>query len=172
MAVLAPAEDPGPINTRAALAGVLERAEMARVFQPLPREIAWRPKYLALALHAAAFAMLTVGVSSPQVQEKIRETITVFDPNLKPYTPKQMAGGGGGGAREQLPVNKGQAPKAALRQFTPPMIVDHTPKLEMAPTIIAPPDTVLPQNNLLAWGDPLAKLMSGSNGNGSGGGRL
>src|SRR5947209_15640814 len=40
----------------------------------------------------------------------------------------------------------------------------------MAPTIIAPPDTVLPQNNLPNWGDPLAKLSNLSNGQGFGGG--
>jgi periplasmic protein TonB len=169
MAALAPAEEV-VINTRGALAGLRGRIEVAQAFRPLSREIAWRPRYLALALHAAAFAMLTVGVTSPQVQERIRETITVFDPNLKPYTPRQMSGGGGGGAKELSPVSQGQAPKPALRQFTPPMIVDHTPKLEVQPTIIAPPDTVLPQSNVQAWGDPLAKLMTGSNGSGTGGG--
>ena len=40
----------------------------------------------------------------------------------------------------------------------------------MDPSIIAPPDTPLPQNNINNWGDPLAKLINGSNGNGSGGG--
>jgi TonB family protein len=40
----------------------------------------------------------------------------------------------------------------------------------MDPSIIAPPDTPLPQTNLNNWGDPLAKLVNGSNGNGSGGG--
>ena len=68
------------------------------------------------------------------------------------------------------PVTKGQAPKPSMKQFTPPMIVQEKPKLEMTPTIIAPPDTVLPQNNLPTWGDPLAKLVNGSNGTGFGGG--
>lgn len=158
------------INTRGALAGVVGRVEMARAFRPLPREIAWRPRYLALALHGAAFAVLMFGVTSPTVQQAITQHLTVFDPNLKPYMTPQTAGGGGGGARAQLPVTKGQAPQPALRQFTPPMIVDHTPKLEMTPTIVAPPDAMLPQNNLPTWGDPLAKLVTGSNGNGSGGG--
>ena len=47
-----------------------------------------------------------------------------------------------------------------MKQFTPPMIVKEQPKLVMTPTIIAPPDTVLPQNNLPNWGDPLAKLSN------------
>src|SRR5271170_8450710 len=50
------------------------------------------------------------------------------------------------------------------------MIVQQPPKLAMTPTIIAPPDTVLPQNNLPNWGDPLAKLSNLSNGTGFGGG--
>jgi TonB family protein len=57
-----------------------------------------------------------------------------------------------------------------MKQFTPPMIVKEQPKLAMTPTIIAPPDTVLPQNNLPNWGDPLAKLSNLSNGQGFGGG--
>src|SRR5258708_2154057 len=40
----------------------------------------------------------------------------------------------------------------------------------MAPTIRAPPDTLLTQNNLPNWGDPLAKLDNLSNGSGFGGG--
>jgi TonB family protein len=47
--------------------------------------------------------------------------------------------------------------------------IEH-PKLVMDPTIIAPPDTPLPQNNLPQWGDPLAKLGIPSNGTGFGAG--
>ncbi len=170
MALLAPSEEPATTNTHAALSAVLGRIEMARAFKPLPREIAWRPRYLALALHGVAFAVLMFGFTSPNVQEKIRQRITVFNANLRPYIPKQTAGGGGGGAREQEPVTKGQAPKPSLRQFTPPMIVQQAPKLEIMPSIIAPPDEVVPQNNLATWGDPLARLINGSNGSGSNGG--
>lgn len=158
------------IDASDALIGVLGRVEMARSFTPLALSTSWRPRYLAVALHAAAFAVLMFGFTSPAVQQRIRQTITVFDPNLKPWIPKPIAGGGGGGAREHLPVTKGQAPKPALRQFTPPMITRQAAKLEMTPAIVLPPDTVLPQNNAPPWGDPLAKLMTGSNGNGSGGG--
>src|SRR5439155_8621954 len=83
-----------------------------------------------------------------------------------------MGGGGGGGDRSLLPASKGKLPKAALRQFTPPMAVvnNPNPKLIMEPSIIAPPDINLPQVNMSQYGDPLAKIGPPSNGPGSGGG--
>jgi TonB family protein len=129
--------------------------------------------YSSASILGTVFLLLMVTFTNKAVQQKIAEKLDLIDPNIEPYkppAPKQAGGGGGGGAREIAPVTKGQAPKPALKQFTPPMIVTETPKLPMAPTIIAPPDTVLPQNNLPNWGDPLAKLVNGSNGTGFGGG--
>ena len=130
--------------------------------------------YSSTAILGVVFAALMITVTTAVVQQKKQEKFDIFDPNLKPYQPppqkKAAGGGGGGGAREIAPVSKGQAPKPALKQFTPPMIVKEQPKLAMTPTIIAPPDTVLPQNNLPNWGDPLAKLSNLSNGQGFGGG--
>jgi protein TonB len=129
--------------------------------------------YSSTAILGTIFVLLMVTFTNKAVQQKISEKLNLIDPNIEPYkppAPKQAGGGGGGGARELAPVTKGQAPKPALKQFTPPMIVQQPPKLAMAPTIIAPPDTVLPQNNLPNWGDPLAKLSNLSNGTGFGGG--
>jgi TonB family protein len=107
----------------------------------------------------------------------VKQKFDLIDPNLKPYVPEIRArdasargGGGGGGAREPLPVSKGQLPRPSMKQFVPPMITDHTPKLAMDTSLIAPPDTPLPQSTLNNWGDPLATLVNGSNGYGSGGG--
>lgn len=133
-----------------------------------------KSKYVSVAVHAAAFTLLMIGFTNKAVQQKIKETVSIVDPNIRPYEappkPKAAGGGGGGGAREIAPVSKGQAPKPSMKQFTPPQIVKEMPKLAMTPTIIAPPDTVLPQNNLPNWGDPLAKLANLSNGQGFGGG--
>jgi TonB family protein len=131
-----------------------------------------RSRWVSVGIHAAVFSLLMFGFTSPTMQKAIRQNFTMLDPNLKPFMPevKPQGGGGGGGAREALPVSKGQLPKPSMKQFVPPQIVDHTPKLAMDPSIIAPPDTPLPQSTLNNWGDPLAKLMNGSNGNGSGGG--
>ena len=88
---------------------------------------------------------------------------------------KTIAGGGGGvGDRDKLQASKGRLPKAAMEQFTPPMVVvrnDH-PKLAVEPTVVIPPQIQLAQNNLPNLGDPMSHLPSGppSNGTGSGGG--
>ena len=59
-------------------------------------------------------------------------------------------------------------PTIAQKRFTPPMAVINNPNPKL--TIIAPPDTPLPNVNLPNWGDPLAKMPPPSNGPGSGGG--
>jgi periplasmic protein TonB len=135
---------------------------------------AMNPKsfYSSSAIITTIFALLMITFTNKTVQQKIAEKFDMIDPNIEPYkpAPKKAGGGGGGGAREVTPVTKGQAPKPSMKQFTPPMIVQEKPKLEMTPTIIAPPDTVLPQNTMPNWGDPLAKLSNLSNGTGFGGG--
>jgi len=172
-----PADDIA-VDSAGALTGVLNRIEegqVARLTVPPVVEVPWYvSRGISVGIHAAAVALLMFGFASPTVQKAIRQNFTMLDPNLKPFVPdvkpKQNSGGGGGGAREALPVSKGEAAKPSLRQFTPPMIVQETPKLAMTPTIIAPPDAVLPQNNLPNWGDPLARMVNGSNGPGFGGG--
>lgn len=128
--------------------------------------------YSSSAILGGIFVLLMVTFTSKTIQNKIRDNLNL-DLNIKPYIPPKKdvsQGGGGGGAREIPPVSKGQAPKPSFKQFTPPRIVKEPPKLAMTPTIIAPPDVVLPQNTLPNWGDPLAKLSNMSNGPGSGGG--
>src|SRR5580658_4836944 len=139
------------------------------LYAPKPKSF-----YTSTGVLGGIFLLLMIGFTSKTVQKKVQESFSIIDPNIKPYiAPAKKAaagGGGGGGAREILPVSKGQAPKPSMKQFTPPMIVHEQPKLAMTPTIIAPPDVVLPQNNLPNWGDPLAKLANDSNGQGFGGG--
>jgi protein TonB len=123
-------------------------------------------------------ALLLTVLSSKTVQDKVKQYVPLISPiDLAPppeAPPKQqaMGGGGGGGDRSLLPASKGRLPKAALRQFTPPMAVvnNPNPKLTMEPSIIAPPDVTLPNVNMAQYGDPLAKIGPPSNGNGSGGG--
>jgi TonB family protein len=122
-------------------------------------------------------AILFILASNKSVQDKVKQSFTLISPiDLAPpdMPPKNqtMQGGGGGGDRSPLPASKGRLPKASLRQFTPPVAVYNNlnPKLAMEPSIIAPPDVTLPQVNMSAYGDPLAKIGPPSNGPGSGGG--
>lgn len=130
-------------------------------------------------VHVAALALLLTVFSSKTVQQAVKNTVQlVTPPDLTAYIPEvkprqdRMQGGGGGGDRSPLPASKGQAPRPAPRQFTPPMAVipNPQPKLMMEPTLIMQADAKLPNVNMPIWGDPLAKIGPPSNGPGSGGG--
>jgi protein TonB len=168
---LAVADEDIQPDVRTALARLRGRDEM-RVKTAAARWASPRyfssSRYVSVAVHAGFFALLMFGATNPTVQQSIRERIELIDPNLTPYVPRPAQGGGGGGARESLPVTAGQLPKAAARQFVPPQIVDHDPKLAMEPSLVLPPDVTSTQAS--NWGDPLAKLTNGSNGSGSNGG--
>jgi TonB family protein len=132
----------------------------------------------SLAIHLTVIVLLFTLASSKAVQQAAKDvTALIAPPDLAEYQPKPgpqkpSGGGGGGGDRSPLPAAKGRLPKIAPRQFTPPVQVFNNlnPKLPMEPTIIAPPDLNLPNNNLPQYGDPLAKIGPPSNGPGSGGG--
>jgi protein TonB len=132
----------------------------------------------SVLIHAGVVAMLFLIGSNPTVQHMVQEHVTLLAPDIAPYQPKMvvkketMGGGGGGGDRSPTPPSKGKLPRVADKQFTPPTAVirNENPKLPMEPTIIAPPDAVLPQIQANNYGDPLAKLGLPSNGPGSGGG--
>ena len=128
----------------------------------------------SVSLQALVVTLLFTVSFSKTVQEKVKETVTLIAPPLAPLEPKKndMHGGGGGGDRSPQPAAKGKLPKIALKQFVPPteVIVNEHPKLTMEPTIVAPPDAVLPNVNLPNIGDPLARLGPPSNGSGAGGG--
>jgi TonB family protein len=137
---------------------------------------------MSLAFQAAVVGMLVAAAATTKVgQQQIRQIGTLLvPPDIAAYEPKMapkhdtMSGGGGGGDRSLLAASKGQRPKFALKQFTPPQQVIENPnaRITMEPTLIGPPElnAVLPNNNMAQWGDPLAKLGPPSNGPGSGGG--
>jgi len=133
---------------------------------------------MSLALQSAVVVLLFTAVSTKTVQQKVVQFIPLLAPSAVPNQPKaaaadvRMSGGGGGGDRSELPASKGRLPKAALKQFTPPMAVtqNRDPKLGMEPAIVAPPDVRLPEVNLAQYGNPLATIGMASNGPGSGGG--
>jgi TonB family protein len=122
---------------------------------------------LAVIIAATYLGRRIVDVAKP------KETVLLIAPDDIPALPvsKTVSGGGGGGGdRDKLQASQGRLPKQSMQQITPPMAVVRNlqPKLEVAPTIVAPP---LPQPNLPDLGDPLSHLPSvPSNGTGYGGG--
>ncbi len=132
----------------------------------------------SLLIHASVVVLLFTVGTNKQVQQAVKNTVTLIAPDIAPWLPqappkpKQMGGGGGGGDRSPLPASKGRLPKVSPRQFTPPMAVvnNPNPKLIMEPTIVVQPDAQLPQVNIAQYGDPLGRIGPPSNGPGSGGG--
>src|SRR5581483_2355337 len=104
--------------------------------------------------------------------QQIKQQLSSVAIEISPYVLKPSAtesgGGGGGGDHDKLAAAKGTLPKQAREQFTPPVVVirNEHPKLEVDPTVVAPPVMV---TNMANIGDPLSKVIGPpSNGTGSG----
>ena len=134
---------------------------------------------LSTIAHIIVISAILVGTYylGKKVVEKPKETVTLVAPSMDIPVMKPAkapsGGGGGGGDRDKFQAPKGNIPKPAMEQITPPAIVvrnDH-PKLAVEPTVVMPPQVKLAMNapNL---GNPTAAMPSGppSNGTGSGGG--
>ncbi len=110
----------------------------------------------------------------PKAASKVEAMdISPYLPLLPPSHGKKAGGGGGGGDRSPTPASKGAIPKFSKLQLAPPMAVipNLTPKLEVAPTLLGPPELKLPQmSSNMPWGDPNGVVGPASNGPGFGGG--
>jgi periplasmic protein TonB len=132
--------------------------------------------------HVTVIALMFILGSSAIQEDEVKDTVTLIAPDIDiaPYMPKlkpkpqQMGGGGGGGDRSPTPASKGKLPPVATKQFVPPAAVVHNPnpRLVMQPTILVPHEAadMLPDVDIMAWGDPLGVAGPPSNGPGSGGG--
>ena len=131
---------------------------------------------LSFGLHVIALALIgTSGwwvVENRQaVKMKVAELVPVTDDYLLPVAPGKIGGGGGGGDQDKMEASHGTPPRFTAQQLTPPLVVlrNQNPALPAEPTLVGPPDIVLPQSDKL--GDPMANILNPpSNGTGSGGG--
>jgi periplasmic protein TonB len=157
-------------------------SDRAAIIPPLfsigPSNLPIRGSHLVLsfALHAVAIAL--VGASGwlmvehrTAIRTRVTELIPSSEDYVLPVAPGAIHGGGGGGDQDKLPASHGTAPRFANEQLTPPAVIvrNEAPKLPAEPTLIGPPDLVLPQSD--KYGDPMANILNPpSNGTGSGGG--
>jgi TonB family protein len=155
--------------------------------KPVPVRDIWEkrdPKKAAsysLGFHALMIAgVVAATMLGARVVKEVQkqETVTLVDPDMTQYLPmtpkpKVMGGGGGGGDVSKIQAPKGKLPKVDMNQITPPAIVvrNEQPKLPVEPSIMAPPDIKLPNNNMPTVGNPMTTVVGpASNGTGSGGG--
>ena len=104
-----------------------------------------------------------------QFAAPVKTTITdLVPPPIAPMKATTM--GGGGGQKSPTPVSKGQLPKFADQQITPPKAPPmEQPKIRMPdPTIEVQKDLKMANNNMPNLGMPNSTLMGSSMGNGSG----
>lgn len=134
-----------------------------------------RSGLISLMVHAGVIGLLLLVFQHVVVTKKnnFDGPIVYLPPVKLPPAATKAGGGGGGGQRMPTPVNRGVAPKPALKPFIPPAMAVEKPKLPAVPEINAP----APQIQAPVYGDPLAKMadLSGGQGaqglgNGSGGG--
>ena len=134
---------------------------------------------LAVGLHIAAIGLLVIPLFTnvlPASTEAKNKQVNVTPLDISPYVSKlpvgnDKAGGGGGGNNHTLtPTSKGKLPKFRYTQFTPPQakIENLNPKLAMDPSLLGPPDLKVASPNMANFGDPLAKSVTDSLGNGNG----
>jgi len=121
----------------------------------------------SVLIHITAVALLLFVGSFKPVQMAIKEFVPLFAPDLKPLQPKLTPeqSKGGGGSPQQLAATKGELPRVAPRQFTPPIRTVEDPRLVVNPTILAPD---LPNISAQNYGDPLGRFGIPSAGNGIG----
>ncbi|MFZ0634026.1 MAG: energy transducer TonB [Candidatus Acidiferrales bacterium] len=139
-----------------------------------------RVQALSLAIHVLALVLILLpllpGIMAPRTAQANIYTVTPLDGG-SPYLPKLPAGnkraggGGGGGEHSPIPASRGKLPKASYTQLAPPSVHPPlNPRLQVPATIVAVPDIKIPSPNLPNYGDPMAKLLTDSNGPGGGGG--
>ena len=127
----------------------------------------------AMLLHAAAIALFFFwgarAIHNNMVAKQM-ELSKIFTP--PPMAPMKDTMGGGGGQRGPTPVSKGQLPKFAETQITPPKAPPmEQPKIPMpAPKIEEQRNLKMANNNMPNLGMPNSPLIGNSMGNGMGSG--
>jgi TonB family protein len=134
----------------------------------------------SLLVHLVGIAIITLPFFIQRTTTPVKVSTKFEMVDISPYLTeleaagKKAGGGGGGGDRSPTPASKGAVPRFAKQQLAPPLAVirNLSPKLQVEPTLLGPPELKLPQmaSNMTTWGDPQGVLGPPSNGPGTGGG--
>jgi protein TonB len=130
-----------------------------------------RSTAVAMLLHAAAIALIFwMTAMHVQFAAPVKTTLVTDLATPPKMDLDQDRMGGGGGQRGLAPVSKGQLPKFAKVQITPPMAPPmEEPKIHMPePTIEVQTNLKMANNNMPNLGDPNSPLLGNSLGNGRG----
>lgn len=123
---------------------------------------------VSILIHVGVVGLLFLVFQSPAVQKLVKKGEIIYLPAYQPKLPQaaeKSGGGGGGGQKMPTPVDHGEAPKFARKQFIPPALAVPKPILPVTPTITAPTPQIVADN----YGDPLAKALQNSGGQGANG---
>jgi TonB family protein len=132
-----------------------------------------RSALLSALLHAAAIALILLATRVTGTPSFVRPRSILLEPLEMPrFSTAVPHKRGGGGARDETPPSAGRLPRAAAREFTPPVLkpANADPQLTIEPTLVAQPDAQLPAINLAQFGVPDGTAGPPSQGPGAGGG--
>jgi protein TonB len=140
-----------------------------------------RSQLVSFAIHGSIILLVLIPflrAVSTDVKAKTLTNMVVTPIDVSPYQAKlppgakPAGGGGGGGDHEKIEASKGKLPKFSMQaQLAPPELIRNpTAKLMVTPTLIGPDNLKVDNSNMDRWGDPLGKMITDSNGSGSGGG--
>jgi len=138
-----------------------------------------RVQALSLAIHVVVLVLILIPllpeIMSPPTTKAGNVTMTpiaISDYVAKlPAGNKKAGGGGGGGEHSTVTASRGKLPKPSYTQLAPPSVHPPiAPRMQVPATVLAVPDIKLPSPNAPNYGDPLAKLITDSNGTGGLGG--
>jgi protein TonB len=133
---------------------------------------------VALALHAGLILLALFPLHRlPNVIHPPELKTYLVTPDISPYGIKlppggeKPGGGGGGGVHSPVPVTLGRPPKFTVMQMAPALIPRNSnPILVAEASLVGPPELQFLPSDLSRWGDPLAKMITYSDGSGAGGG--
>ena len=125
-------------------------------------------------LHVAAMAAIVISSAwimehRQEFQQRVVSLVGEPGAYALPIAKQKAGGGGGGGDQDKLSASRGNLPRSAREQITPPAVVirNDNPRLKVEATVVAPPTLA----QLGISGNPLAAdALQPSNGIGSGGG--